>query len=367
MDESPGWNAIDEALRPIYGDAEPRHWGTILNYRLGGPDPLDGVSAYPRDGHWHYVSYGMSELYEKESDNPDESGWGFEFTFRLARPDAAVAESGEDGESGEGGESGADGEDEPPVWPVNLMQNLARYVYSSGNWFAPGHHMNANGPLALDREECTLTALMFAEDPELGTIDTPNGRLQFLQLVGLTPDEYEAARTWNSASLTELFASRLPLLVSDITRPSLLDDPEIAEAVRAGSEADGSSSGALFVPEIGWSRDGAETRLRIGALQADGLAKTIPGRLGHGRGVLLQGDDSDVLLVPEDGGALTVDEVDGSNLKLGIPVAALDGLIETLRPEAGVRPVPGLPELVIEVVQTVIRDRDGNPTDQVIG
>ncbi|MEV4251981.1 suppressor of fused domain protein [Spirillospora sp. NPDC049652] len=346
MDESPGWNAVDRALSPLYGDVEPRHWATVLPYRLGGPDPLDGVSAYPRDGHWHYVSYGMSELYGKESENPDESGWGFEFTFRLARPG---------------------GEDEPPVWAVNLMQNLARYVYSSGNWFAPGHHMDANGPIAADRADCTLSALLFAEDPELGTIDTPHGRVQFLQIVGLTPGEYEVSRRWDSASLTGLLASRLPLLVSDVTRPSVLDDPEIAEAVRAGIEADGSSSGALFVPEIRWSRDGDGVRLRIGALQAQGVAETLPGRLAHGRDLLLQSDDSMVMLVPADGGALTVQDHGGGNLELGVPADALGGLIEALRPEAGVRAVPGLPGLVVEVVQTVIRDQYGEPTDQTVG
>src|SRR5688500_9386346 len=84
-DESPVWAAIDGALARIYGDAEPHHWGTLHKWVLGGPDPLDGISVYPRDEpvpHWHYVSYGMTELYEKQSENPDESGWGFEFTFR---------------------------------------------------------------------------------------------------------------------------------------------------------------------------------------------------------------------------------------------------------------------------------------------
>ncbi|RFU40753.1 suppressor of fused domain protein [Actinomadura logoneensis] len=345
MDESPGWTAIDRALGTLYGDLAPRHFATVLPFRLGGPDPLDGVSAYPRDDHWHYVSYGMSELYEKESENLDESGWGFEFTFRLARPD---------------------GEDEPPVWPVNLMQNLARYVYSSGNWFAPGHHMDANGPIAADRADCTLSALLFAEDPELGTVGTPHGRVQFLQIVGLTPDEYEVTLKWDSAALTGLLASRLPLLVSDITRPSLLTDPEIAAAVRAGIEADGSTSGALFVPEIGWTREGDGIRLRIGALQAAGVAETLPGRLAHGRELLLQSDDAMVLLVPADGGGLTVREHQGG-VEIGVPVAALDGLVGALRPEAGVRAVPGLPGLVLEVVRTVIRDRDGEPTGQTVG
>jgi len=34
--------------------------------------------------HWHIVGYGMSELYAKETDDPEESGWGFELTFRVS-------------------------------------------------------------------------------------------------------------------------------------------------------------------------------------------------------------------------------------------------------------------------------------------
>jgi suppressor of fused len=35
-----GWDAIDAALQNIYGDREPKHYGTIIPYMLGGPDPL---------------------------------------------------------------------------------------------------------------------------------------------------------------------------------------------------------------------------------------------------------------------------------------------------------------------------------------
>lgn len=41
-----GWNAIDAALAPIYGDREPKHYGTILPAMLGGNDPLQGISVY---------------------------------------------------------------------------------------------------------------------------------------------------------------------------------------------------------------------------------------------------------------------------------------------------------------------------------
>ena len=90
--DTPGWDAINAALAPLYAGQEPRHFGTALPYTLGGQDPLDGISVYWADApvpHWHYITYGFSELYAKESSDADASGYGFELTFRLA------AEAGE--------------------------------------------------------------------------------------------------------------------------------------------------------------------------------------------------------------------------------------------------------------------------------
>jgi suppressor of fused-like protein len=89
--EAPGWDAIDARLEHFYPGVEPKHFGTLHRFSLGGPDPLDGISFYPRDEpvpHWHVVSYGMSELYardESDTAETEESGWGFEFSFRIAR------------------------------------------------------------------------------------------------------------------------------------------------------------------------------------------------------------------------------------------------------------------------------------------
>ncbi|WSA86685.1 suppressor of fused domain protein [Micromonospora sp. NBC_01796] len=149
--EAPGWGAIDARLAELYPDVEPKHYGTLHRFALGGPEPLDDVSFYHRVEpvpHWHIIGYGMSELYAKETDNPDESGWGFELTIRITRDTSDTA---------------------PPTWAANLLQNLARYVISSGTWFEPGHHINANGPIRQDHDTA-LTALTFVEDPELGTI-----------------------------------------------------------------------------------------------------------------------------------------------------------------------------------------------------
>ena len=128
-DDAPGWAAIDAALRKVYGEQEPQHWGTVIPMMLGGQDPLDGISVYDAEDHWHYVTYGFSELFDKETDDKAWSGYGFELTFRLRKTDP-----------------------EPPKWCASLLQNLARYVFRTHNGFAPGHKMGLNSPIALDHD-----------------------------------------------------------------------------------------------------------------------------------------------------------------------------------------------------------------------
>jgi len=69
-DAAPGWDAIDSRLDEVYGSKEPRHWATLHKAMLGGPDPLDGISAYESNAggisHLHFCTYGYSELYYNE-------------------------------------------------------------------------------------------------------------------------------------------------------------------------------------------------------------------------------------------------------------------------------------------------------------
>ena len=50
--DTPGWDAINAALAPLYAGQEPRHFGTALPYTLGGQDPLDGISVYWADARY---------------------------------------------------------------------------------------------------------------------------------------------------------------------------------------------------------------------------------------------------------------------------------------------------------------------------
>lgn len=339
----PGWDAINAALVPLYGDEEPLHWGTILRWRMGGPDPLDGVSAHRAAGpppHWHYVSYGLSELYEKESDDPAVSGWGIELTFRLRR---------------------APSDTTAPLWPVSLLQNLARYVFESGNVLYPGHHLDLNGPIALD-EPTAIRAVAFTEDTQLGTIDTPNGSLGFVQVVGLTTDEYEAAQDWDTTELLKVVMSSEPLLITDLARSSVLADETTAIALRERIAADGSSMNGINADDVDWSVSGDRAEVTIGATVVPRLLRMLKGRLPFDRPFFVQGASKGIDVTPGD--TFEAHVAGDGNLHLVLPPAETEVVLTTLRPIAGSYPVA--PGLTLVVRRSIITDQAGNEVE-IIG
>lgn len=208
-DEAVGWLAIDKKVEEVYGKTPPRHYAPPLHFALGGQDPIDGTSIYDSDKqefHRHFISYGMSELYyNEEAAGGDFSKWGFEFTFRL-KPFAEDEE--------------AEGD---PVWVIEVMNNLARYVYQSQKWFEEYHFVPANGPIRTEtKAHVDIVGLVFAPDPELGKIDTPHGEVTFLQMVGITSKELERLKanptTDEVKKLVDEMRKDNPLLITDLTR-----------------------------------------------------------------------------------------------------------------------------------------------------
>lgn len=340
-----GWQAIDRALSQVYGEQEPLHLATLIKAALGGPDPLDGISVYSVGGdvpHWHYVSYGFSDLYG-ESPGAEESDFGFELSFRLRR----------------GAEADA------PRWPANLMQNLARYVFSSGNRFAAGHAVPANGPIAAG-QETDLTVLAFRIDPQLAPISTPNGSLEFLQMVALTQEEADALSGWDRAQLLALLAKGNPLLVADLAHKSALADPEFAALVDAGVARDGSSMAGLMVERLSFAKRGLFSRdleITLGAIAVAPLLRLLRGRTLHGRRAELRAPDASLALERADVAAA---QLDGEALTLSLPDGCTRELIATLLPKRGTYRVPSLPRVVFEIKPTFVRNREGN-VERTIG
>ena len=200
---TPGWDAINSRLIEVYGKQEPKHWGTLIKHMLGGPDPLDGISAYECvDGgyeHLHFCTFGYTSLYyDEEAVGGDFSRFGFEMTFRLA---TQLPPS------------------EEPMRVCNLLQNIARYVFESGRWFEPYHWLPANGPIRLDYDT-DIVGLAFLNDPKLAAVDSPHGRVEFIQAFGITQKELDgfADTKATAETLIESHRKTNPLLVTDLSR-----------------------------------------------------------------------------------------------------------------------------------------------------
>lgn len=176
---APGRDAIDAALARLYPGVAPRHVAFVPAATAGSI--LHGCSAFPADGHWHYVTYGLSELYGKsEDDDPEWSGWGFELTFRVARG----------------------GEQEPPQWPFALLRRAATFVNSQGALLDEGDWIEVD------------PVLVFARDPQLGEIGTPNGKVVFLQAVAVDAGARADLAVSGGRPLVERLAATDPLLIT---------------------------------------------------------------------------------------------------------------------------------------------------------
>jgi len=198
----PGWDAIDEACKKVYGDQKPAHYATAIQNRVifGGNQYLDGYSIYvsPK-GYRHIVTYGMSELYASpEAYGEDFSKWGYEMTMKIKADN-----------------------DEDVMWAINLLNNMAHYVNDSENYFEEGDSIPSGGnPIKPGSGSLLSGGLLCVLDTEMPGVDTVHGRLDFIQLIGLTQKEFACIKE-NQDKVSELvdkMKADSPDLVIDLER-----------------------------------------------------------------------------------------------------------------------------------------------------
>ena len=166
-----GWDAITKECERVYpNQTDPKHYGTLISWKLGGNDPLDGISIYDGGTYWHFVTYGLSELYEKETDNKDISGYGMEFTFKLKK------DRYED-------------EEAEIKCICSILQAIARITFTKGEIFRPYEYLYTGQTQGIDSKmESNITGFITIPDTNLHTIQTSNGKVDFIEFVGVTYD-----------------------------------------------------------------------------------------------------------------------------------------------------------------------------------
>lgn len=193
-DDAPGWSAIEKEFERVYpGQTDPKHYGTLIKWRLGGNDPLDGISVYEGRDYWHFVTFGSTELYEKETDDPEISGYGYELTFKLKKADYPDTEA-------------------EIRCVCGILQAVARITFKTGETFGPYEYIRTGQQTGIDaNQRSSITGFICIPDPTVNSIMTPNGKVEFLELVGMTDNELKTLS--NRDSVRSIYAD----LRSDIT------------------------------------------------------------------------------------------------------------------------------------------------------
>lgn len=198
-----GWDSITEVFEKIYPtQKKPKHYGTLINWKFGGNDPLEGISIYDGGEYWHFVSYGLSELFEKESNNKDISGYGMEFTFKLKKDNYEDEEAEIKGICG-------------------ILQSIARITFTQGEIFNSYEYLYTGQTEGIDiRMKSNITGFITIPDKEINSIMTPNGKVDFVEFIGVTNDELVALRN-NELDVKTLY-NKLGSDVTDYNRKSVI-------------------------------------------------------------------------------------------------------------------------------------------------
>lgn len=245
-----------EALERLYPDQEPFVWEDT--------EPLQAVVCYvstQEAPHWHYVTVGLGRLLADRFDEDE----GLELSIRLLGTT-----------------------EEPPEWPVDVLQKVCAYVLETGRKLASGDYLALAQPIPDSRQESVLVVQDY----------TVEGA-RVLQLTGLTRDEEYAIRRWNSEGITGLLRCWSPLLIIDPARINILEEASVQQAMMEGIERDGSSQRTFHVEGLEFA-PGEPARLRIPSDTARYLRHMFRDRLRFRRDFVLRSPELIVVFQPAD-------------------------------------------------------------------
>ncbi|MDE5889360.1 MAG: suppressor of fused domain protein [Bacilli bacterium] len=198
-----GWDAIIAECERVYPNQNnPKHYGTLIKWQLGGKNPLDGISIYDGGDYWHFVTFGLSELYGKESDIKEISGYGMEFTFKLKKDKY-------------------ENEENEIKCICRILQDIARITFTKGELFRPFEYLYTGQTEGIDyNRKSNITGFITIPDYNFNEIETQNGKVVFVEFVGATDSELKALQN-GKIKLEELY-KKIGSDITDYNRNSVI-------------------------------------------------------------------------------------------------------------------------------------------------
>ena len=175
-----GWAFIESLFAELYPGQTPRHAAPTIaprhDLRLGRAS-VEGTHLYDAGPVWHYVTLGLTELYDQSDASVGPNGIRCELSMRVAKGESA----------------------EPPLWPVAFLGKIAAHV-SQGSVLAQGVSFRT-GPIAGAPAGAGLEGAVALLDPAIEPRPGPFGKVGVILLVGLTGRQLDEIKQGGSAKL----------------------------------------------------------------------------------------------------------------------------------------------------------------------
>lgn len=306
---------------------------------MGGFEALDGVFVYinpendetDEPSYFHFVTIGLSDLYGdgrvRFPTFAGCSGFGIELTIKVRKL--------------------SNSRDEPiPCWPINILQFLARYVFETGTRICAGDDIPLTDPIMPGSR---LNNLLTRKDEKYSTYNSPNGTIDFVQIVPVTQEEFDAAHNWKATEIINLMEEIDPnLMITDVSRDESIFElaPEIEILVKEETNSKGSDVGSYSV-YCAWdvidqrNHESGEVlelyRLKLSPKAAVTLQRAISSRFRHGRHLTLKSPDElhAITFFPTECPISTLDKdeffrMDDSHLQVRLSTELIEELNNTL-------------------------------------
>lgn len=207
-----GIDAIENEVKrihPLWENA--RYYTPKTAWESGGTEPLEQISIHKEEDYFHFITYGLTELHDKESKDQTKSGFGTELTLKLKR--------GEYKNQSE--------ERKELLYIALLLQKFAKYIIQENSIVKPYEDTYLVKGSSLRKSigidiagTSNIVAFITVPDKDLQSLDTPYGRVDFIALIGITKKELQSLRN-GKITEKELY-EKLGTDVTSYTRKSVI-------------------------------------------------------------------------------------------------------------------------------------------------
>lgn len=198
---APGLEAIEKVFNQKFGVENKLYFSPFRSKSKGGSDRLEGVGIYDDGVCYHFVTYGLSDLYEKTTQTKEISGLGCELTLSLKK-------------------EGVQNLDREIHNICGILKTIAQLADEKNQPILPGACLSLGIEQGFDLgRKSELRGFMTAPN-EIPPIDTPFGKVLFVKLVGITEPELKEVTERKCAP--QILFKKLGSSVTDYQRKSII-------------------------------------------------------------------------------------------------------------------------------------------------